>query len=238
MDAFLELFTGLPRQGPGSDASTRRALSLVPKLPEKPRILDLGCGTGRASLVLAEETGGHVVSVDLYQPFLDELAQGASERNLSIETRLESMDALTDPDSTYDLIWSEGAAYLIGLEPALALWKPLLKKGCHIALSEATWLTNTRPIQAMQFWADAYPDMEDERANLKTFRRQGFEPVAQFVLPAEDWTAEYYDVLERRMQERTDLADTDAVAATRREIDMFRRFGDSYGYVFYIARKL
>lgn len=238
MDAFLELFTGLPRQGPGSEASTRRALALIPDLPESPQILDVGCGTGRASLVLAEATGGQVTSVDLHQPFLDELRRTADERNLSIKTRLESMDALSDPDSAYDLIWSEGAAYLIGLETALALWKPLLKKGGHIALTEATWLTKTRPVQAMQFWADAYPDMEDEKSNLKAFRRQGFEPIAQFALPREDWTSEYYDVLERRMDERSDLADTDAVAATRREIDMFRRFGDSYGYVFYAARKL
>lgn len=238
MDAFLELFTGLPRLGPGSDASTRRALTLAGELPARPRILDIGAGTGRAALILAKETGGHVTAVDLHPPFLEELAAEAEKCGLSVETRIESMDQLSDADGTYDLIWSEGAAYLMGLESALAEWRPLLKKGGKIALTEAAWLTKTRPVQAMQFWGNAYPDMDDAQANWKAFRRQGFEPVDSFTLPSEDWTAEYYDVLEQRMDERTDLAGTDAVEATRREIDVFRRFGDSYGYVFYVARAI
>ena len=89
----------------------------------------------------------------------------------------------------------------------------------------------------MQFWAEAYPEMGDEKGNLKALRRAGFEPAGTFTLPAEDWTAEYYDVLERRMEERTDLAGTEAVEGTRREIEIFRKFGESYGYVFFVGRK-
>ena len=61
---FFELFTGLPRQGPGSTPSTRRALGLVPGVGPRTRVLDIGCGTGAQTLVLAEaRTAGRMRSV-------------------------------------------------------------------------------------------------------------------------------------------------------------------------------
>lgn len=56
-DAFFALHHGLPRQGPGSDTTTRHLLSLAGPLPERPRVLDLGCGPGRSALLLAAEAG-------------------------------------------------------------------------------------------------------------------------------------------------------------------------------------
>ena len=50
---FFELFDGLPRQGPGDDASTLEALKLLPPLTATTRVLDIGCGTGRSTRVLA-----------------------------------------------------------------------------------------------------------------------------------------------------------------------------------------
>ena len=55
MEAFqplLRLFKGMTRKGPGSEASTLRALGLCP-LPEHPAVADLGCGSGASALVLA-----------------------------------------------------------------------------------------------------------------------------------------------------------------------------------------
>ena len=94
MNAFLELFSGLPRLAPGSDASSRKALGLAGDLPPQPRILDLGCGTGRSSILLAEETGGSVVAVDLHPPFLSELEAAAAKAGLSdrIQTRCAPME--------------------------------------------------------------------------------------------------------------------------------------------------
>ena len=46
MRFFFEIHQGLPREGPGDFDSTRRALALLGGLPERPRILDIGCGPG------------------------------------------------------------------------------------------------------------------------------------------------------------------------------------------------
>ena len=61
---FFELFSGLPRQGPGTAASTRRALGLVPDVGPRTRVLDVGCGTGAQTLVLAQSSASHIVAVD------------------------------------------------------------------------------------------------------------------------------------------------------------------------------
>jgi len=55
-NAIFRLFEGLARQGPGSDAGTREALRRPGALPAAPRVLDLGCGSGRAALVLARRS--------------------------------------------------------------------------------------------------------------------------------------------------------------------------------------
>ena len=61
---FYELFTGLPRQGPGDADSTRKALSMVPGVGPKTRILDIGCGTGLPIRLLAKETPASIVAID------------------------------------------------------------------------------------------------------------------------------------------------------------------------------
>ena len=59
-------------QGAGSEASTRRALSLLGQVPPNPVVIDFGCGSEPARLVLARATGGHVTAVDIHEPFLED----------------------------------------------------------------------------------------------------------------------------------------------------------------------
>ncbi len=48
-DIFFEIHEGLPRQGPGRNRYTRQAYRMLPRL-DKPRILDIGCGSGAPTL--------------------------------------------------------------------------------------------------------------------------------------------------------------------------------------------
>ena len=58
MEVFLDVQRGLPRQGPGCDESTQKALALCVGLPENPAVLDIGCGTGMQTVALAQALGG------------------------------------------------------------------------------------------------------------------------------------------------------------------------------------
>ncbi|MFI5892222.1 class I SAM-dependent methyltransferase [Actinoplanes sp. NPDC051513] len=76
-DIFWRAHQGLPREAPGSGDTTALLLRLAAPLPGRPRIVDVGCGPGAATVRLAQLPGGHVTGVDLHQPFLDAVAARA-----------------------------------------------------------------------------------------------------------------------------------------------------------------
>ena len=79
---FWAIHSGLAREGPGDEASLRRALSMMKGLPAAPDILDVGCGPGAQSLALASLTAGTITAVDAHAPFLADLNRAAESRGL------------------------------------------------------------------------------------------------------------------------------------------------------------
>ena len=69
------------------------------------------------------------------------------------------MDNLTFDKNSFDVIWSEGAIYNIGFEKGLSLWRNYLKDNGYIAVSEISWLIDTRPEEIQQYWVNAYPEI-------------------------------------------------------------------------------
>jgi serine/threonine-protein kinase HipA len=241
-EAFFRLFEGLPRQGPGSDAGTREALRRLPDPGAAPRVLDLGCGSGRSTLVLAAALRTKIIAVDHHAQFLEQLRAAARERGLEglIEIRCADMAAPSVAEGSIDLLWSEGSIYLLGFEEGLRLWRALLRPGGCIAASECSWLVAKPPAAAAAFFRDGYPGMAGIADNVDRARAAGFDLIDRFTLPPEAWWHEYYTPLEQRMARLAPAADPALAAAigeTRREIALFRRYGDSYGYVFYLLRR-
>lgn len=243
LDAFLLLHSGLPREGPGSDDATREALRLLGPLPAEPRVLDLGCGPGRQTLVLARELSVVVTAVDLHAPYLKELEEAAARQGLGalVRTRCADFGALDDAPGSIDLLWSEGAIYNLGWAEGLRRWRPLLRPGGQMAVTEATWLTDERPEEAIAFWKAAYPAMGTIASNSAAAREAGFDVVDAFALPASAWWDEYYRLLQARMDALRSRAENaaglaSAIAETTREIELYARCGTSYGYVFYLLR--
>ena len=194
------------------------------------------------TLVLARETAGHVTAVDRHQPLLDELDRRAAREALTdrITTVNASMTALGFPDASFDLIWSEGAIYIMGFAEGLRVWKRLLKPNGAIAVTEISWLGLDIPEEAARFWSRGYPAMADVQVNLATIESAGYAPIDHFVVPESDWWDEYYTPLERRIDElRSECGDDrDATAFLddqRAEIALYRKYAASYGYVFYVA---
>ncbi len=240
---ICEYFASIDRQGPGSDEATRRALSFIPNINACSHIADIGCGTGSSALLLAADTGAHVTAIDLFPQFLTRLSERATAAGLSsIDISAASMDALDYADKTFDVLWCEGAIYNIGFEKGLRTWRPMLKDGGYIAVTDATWLTDSRPSEVETFWQDAYPAITDMSENMAAIQRCGYTPVAAFVLPDQCWTTNFYEpqrqaqniFLSRHGDDKTAQA---LVANQRHEAEIFSRFHQYYGYVFYIARK-
>lgn len=73
MDIYREIYEGLGAVSAAGLDFTHRAFEMLPEL-ETPRILDVGCGQGRATLELARLSGGQVVGLDVDHAALDVLS--------------------------------------------------------------------------------------------------------------------------------------------------------------------
>jgi SAM-dependent methyltransferase len=242
-EVFFDIHCDLPREGPGSNASTRRAFEMVSDLPESPRILDVGCGPGMQTLELASVSGGHITAVDNHQPFLDQLAESARAEGLAdrIEIINASMFDLPFDDESFDLIWCEGAIFIMGVAEGLKQWKRFLKPGGVIAFTESAWIRPDQPREVRDFW-QIYPAITDIAGHQAIIREAGYEPIGHFILPASDWWDHYYGPMEKRMPMlRAKYAGNESAQPTLDfadlEMDIHRRFSDYYSYVFYIMRK-
>lgn len=140
-----------------------------------------------------------------------------------------------------DLIWSEGAAYFLGIEHALSLWRPLLRPDGHLAFTEAVWQRPDPPAEVREMWAKEYPAMTDVAGNLALAPRCGDEVRGHFALPDSAWWGDFYTPMQQRVSAlRPKYAgDADALRTLESitgEIDLHRRFGDPYGYEFFVLR--
>lgn len=240
---FFEVFEPLPRQGPGSLACARRALALCAELPPAPRVLDLGCGAGAQTLQLACLTEGTIVAVDSHAPFIERLRTKIEEHALSsrVMARVGDMSALDLPPESFDLVWSEGALYNLGLAMALPLCAGLLRPGGYLAFSEAVWRTLDAPPEVREAFAD-YPTMGRVDDVVPLIRKSGLSLVDHFDLPDEAWWDDFYSPMEQRIAElRTKyVGDAEALAVldeVAKEPAMYRQSGRHYRYTFFVARR-
>jgi SAM-dependent methyltransferase len=239
---FFDVHQGLPREGPGNRDCTARALALARPLPEYPSILDIACGPGMQTTDLAALLpAASIVALDNHPPFLAEVqrravAGGAAGR---IATVLGDMAALPFTAGSFDLIWCEGAAYIMGLAQALRAWRPMLRRGGRLALTEAVWLRPDAPETVRRCWSADYPGMGDIEACRRIVREAGYALLADFVLPESAWWEDYYAPMQERLAALAPRYAGDAAAQTvlracREEIETYREFADYYGYVFLV----
>lgn len=240
---ICEYFSSTERQGPGSREMTLKALNCI-GIPKPDAIIaDLGCGTGSSAMILAETTSAQIIAVDIFDAFLQKVQQRAQAKNLTIRTLHSPMEQLPFAPESVDIIWCEGAIYNIGIECGLKLWHTLLKDGGHIAFTDATWLTNERPEEIEQFWQEAYPQMGTVESNLKLIKKAGYRIKEWFVLPTECWTDNFY--LPQRNAQTIFLAHHKGNSTAQmlvenqcHEAEMFDKYGQHYGYVFYVVQKI
>jgi methylase of polypeptide subunit release factors len=86
LNLILEFHRDAERQGPGSDEMTLRALEAAPNSKSVKSILDIGCGTGAQTMVLAKNTQAQITAVDIMPMFLEALPErartcGVTDRN-------------------------------------------------------------------------------------------------------------------------------------------------------------
>ena len=245
LELLVDLHRDAGRQGPGGDDQTRLAIALSGLSTRSDlEIADIGCGTGASTRVLAKELDATVTAVDFLPEFIHELELAAERADLAgrIRTRVASMESLPFDDASLDAIWSEGAIYNIGFANGIRAWRRFLKPGGILAVSELTWLTQTRPAELEQHWMREYPEVDVASAKIAILEESGFCPVGYFVLPEQCWLDNYYRPLQARFADFLSRhGDSEAaaaiVAAEQHEIALYERHSEFVSYGYYVARK-
>ncbi len=195
---------------------------MLPEM-EKPCILDIGCGSGVATMELARLTNGQILGLDIDQRSLDELNRKVKKAGLSdrVETVKCSMFEMDLPDESFDIIWAEGSIFVIGFRRGLVQWRRLLKRNGFLIVHDA---------------------IENATSKLEQIGHCGYEFLGRFTLPEDVWWTEYYEPLGRRIREVRSKYESNCSALAvldkeQREIDMVKKDPKLYGSVFFVMQK-
>ncbi|MHA2247439.1 MAG: class I SAM-dependent methyltransferase [Candidatus Hodarchaeales archaeon] len=200
---------------------TRKAFKMLPEL-EKPRILDIGCGSGVPTVELAKLSDGEIVGIDIDQTLLDKLNKKIKENDLSnrMRTMKCSLFEMDFPSESFDIIWAEGLQF-IDFKKRLKEWKQLLKSNGFLVLHE---------------------DRKNMSNKIKITPSCGYKLINHFSLPEDAWWTEYYGPLEIQINKlrRKYKNNPEALKQFKKdqnEIDMVKKNPKEIGSVFFILHK-
>jgi ubiquinone/menaquinone biosynthesis C-methylase UbiE len=240
---FFEVHSGLPRENPGDDETTKKAYLMLSNLPEQPRILDVGCGSGAQTVALARLSRGQITALDNHQPFLEDLkrkaeAEGVSGRIQAVNGDMCSLDYAAN---SFDVVWAEGSIFVIGFEKGLRQWKRLLTGNGYLVASELSWFKREAPEEIQKFFAEVYPEMKTVEENLTIAKKVGYRVVDWFPVPESSWWENYYTPIEVKLpalksKYQGNPEALQILACEEREIEMFRKYAAYYGSVFYVLQ--
>jgi hypothetical protein len=147
-----------------------------------------------------------------------------------------SMENLTGP---YDLIWSAGAVYFLGVTRALEAWRNALTETGVVAFSHPCLFTDAPSEAALAFWEGEPGSIGTEATTRAEITSAGWQVLGSRQLTHEAWSAYYDPMLERcEMLEAagTSASVAAAIAAARKEASDWRAVSGDTGYMLYVVR--
>jgi 2-polyprenyl-3-methyl-5-hydroxy-6-metoxy-1,4-benzoquinol methylase len=152
--------------------------------------LDVGCGTGFLSLLLAE-LGHRVIGIDVAEAMLAMARRKAAGNGLSVDFRHADAEAPDLPAGSFDLIVERHLLWTLP-HPASALdsWRHLLRRNGRLVLIEGHWLG----LKPRDEYAEIYDQLplfggRPENEIVELIRSLGFSSVrTEPLMEPELWT--------------------------------------------------
>lgn len=232
-EAFFTLHSDLPREGPGSAEDVAWACACA-QVAQNARILDAGCGPGAdISTLLQHAPNGTLHAVDTHPPFV-----AAAKARHPNEPRLKAeVVGMQDLSGPFDLIWSAGALYFLGVAQGLHMMKNKLSPGGALAFSHLVYLVE-QPEEPVRAALSTEPGVMTVPELNAVIEGQDFAILGQRVLPQASWD-NYYGPMRARIAALRSEADADLQAVLdegEAEIDLHDQFSDQFGYVLSVLR--
>ena len=199
-----------------------KAFRALPTL-DRPRVLDIGCGSGVPTIELAKLSNGEIVGIDIDQLELDKFEKKIQDEGLS--SRVKAVNCtlfkLDFPDESFDIVWSEGSIFVIGFERGLKEWGRVLKPGGFMVVHD---------------------QINDVKNKLTIISKCGYTLLDHFILDFDIWWTDYYGLLEEHLNELREQHSHDPQALQvikkhQDEIDMVKKHPTRELSVCFIMRK-
>ena len=160
-----------------------------------------------------------------------------------IRSQVGDMRELALAESSFDLIWPEGALYNIGIPRALSICAGLLRKGGYLVFTDAVWCIANPPDAIKAIFESDYPTMGTVADLVSLIESSPFELLNHFPLPPEAWWDDFYTPMERIIEEFLGkyADDPEALEILKQlalEPAAHRKNSDYYNYEFFIKRKV
>ncbi|KJG01085.1 MerR family transcriptional regulator [Photobacterium angustum] len=237
MAEFEAIFDDLARLSPSCDDDSLKALETLPI--KSGEVLDIGCGKGVITTLLAKHGDFHITALDNDEYNLSCLNEAAIENKLEhrITTVCASMTTMPFEGQCFDMLWAEGSAYIMGVEQALKQWKPFIKAHGYLVISDLVWLADNPSQEAVDFWQQNYPDMTTSEQRVKQMQQAGFEVIKHFTQSDQSWTNYLAPLQNKIAQWDNQHFTSNAIKDIQNEIHIHEQYLGQYSYQLFVLKK-
>jgi len=202
---------------------TREAFLKLPAL-KKPRILDIGCGSGIPAIEISKLTDGEIVGVDINQSCINEFERKISKEGLSHRVKALNLSVaeMKFPDESFDVICSEGVIGGYSFERELKDWRRLLKRNGYLVI---------------------HFQIKEAADSVSRIPELGYSLVGTVILPDDVWLKKFYRPIEEKMNAMLQkyVHNSEALELLKQhqnEMKMVKQNPADFNTAFYIMKKI
>ena len=194
-----------------------KTISIIPII-ENPRILDIGCGTGVPTLMIAEKFNGKITAIDPDTNSIAFFREKITELNLADRITLSncSLFDIKVKSNQYDLILAEGLLNVVGFQKGFSRLTKLLKRKGFIIIHD---------------------EFHNQNDKIEFIKNNDYKILDSFVLDEQIWWNDYYKCLEKEISINSNEALLKLFKTDLQEIKRFKKDPSQFMSVYYILEK-
>jgi ubiquinone/menaquinone biosynthesis C-methylase UbiE len=194
-----------------------KAISIIP-IMENPKILDVGCGTGVPTLMIAEKFNGKITAVDTDTKSIVVFREKIKELNLANRITLSnsSLFDIKVKNNQYDLILAEGLLNVVGFRKGFLKLTKLLKRKGFIIIHD---------------------EFQNKNDKIEFIKNNDYKILDSFVLDKQIWWNDYFKCLEKEISSNSNKELLKLFKSDLQEIKLFKLNPSQYMSVYYIIEK-